>query len=86
MNRHQHKKRAKHEHQRKLKRSFIKRMGLACVTRVRKILGSSEHLSRNEVIVLRKMLRDEREKVSIAKHVYEQTAEDENRVVIDSLR
>lgn len=86
MNRQQLKKRAKHEHQRALKRSFINRMGLVCVTRIRKILGGTESLSRNEVVVLRKMLRAEREKVAIAKYVYDQTAASETEVVLDSLR
>lgn len=55
MNKFQQKKRQQHEHQRSLKRGFIREMGTVCITRIQKLLKLQR--TRDELIVLRRMLR-----------------------------
>jgi hypothetical protein len=62
VNKQQIKKRANRNHRRALKRGFINRMGLVCETRVRKLLKSGEKLTRDEIVVLRRMLKAEQAK------------------------
>lgn len=58
--RYRQQKRQRHEHLRALKRGFIHEVGYVCVTRLAKLLNVPR--TRDEKIVINKMLRAEREK------------------------